>query len=211
MAPRFKPKHVPRRKGDDILLTPGRTLTQTIKRDGKRIVLKQKMLSDGSVKTTVDDAHTLEADLQAEQVSRLKELPDYRKAFLLAGDQNAARRGPVASLEAKRTGMEAGEPDLRIYCSDGAGIPCTLLIENKNGGGYLSKEQKERHEDFEAIGFRVYVIKTDDKERAAKAAIALLRYTQGHRRELGRDEFPEVSRHVEKEWSDTKEAYSRGG
>lgn len=197
MAPRFKAKHVPRRKGDDVILTPGRTLTQTVKRDGKRVVLKQKMLSDGSIKTTVDDAHTLEADLQAEQVSRLKELTDYRKRFLLAGDQNASKRGPVAAAEAKRTGMEAGEPDLRIYCQDLAGIPCTLLIENKNGGGYLSKEQKERHEDLEAIGFRVYVIRTDDKDRAAKAAIALLRYTQGERPALEYDEFPEVSRWID--------------
>lgn len=197
MPPRFKKKHVPRRKGDDVILTPGRTVTQTVKRDGVRVVIKQKMLSDGTVKTTVDKAHTLEADLQAEQVSRLKELSDYGKTFLLAGDQNAAKRGPVAAAEAKRTGMEAGEPDLRIYCRDSAGIQMTVLIENKNGGGYLSQEQKDRHEALERLGFPVYVIKTDYPERAAKAAIALLRHYQGQRPSLGRDEFPEVWRYAE--------------
>lgn len=197
MPPRFKKKHVPRRKGDDVILTPGRTVTQTVKRDGVRVVIKQKMLSDGTVKTTVDKAHTLEADLQAEQVSRLKELSDYGKTFLLAGDQNAAKRGPVAAAEAKRTGMEAGEPDLRIYCHNHLAIPVTVMIENKNGGGYLSQEQKDRHEALERLGFPVYVIKTDEPERAAKAAIALLRHYQGQRPSLGRDEFPEVWRYAE--------------
>lgn len=196
MPPRFKKKHVPRRKGDDVILTPGRTVTQTVKRDGARVVIKQKMLSDGTVKTTVDKAHTLEADLQAEQVARLKELPDYGKTFLLAGDQNAAKRGPVAAAEAKRTGMEAGEPDLRIYIADDP-HGFTLLIENKNGGGYLSQEQKDRHEAMERLGFPVYVIKTDDRDRAAKAAIALLRYYQGHRPAVGSTEFPEVWRYAE--------------
>lgn len=192
---RFKKKHVPRRRGDDVTLTPGRTISQTVKRDGQRVVIKQTMLSDGTVKTKVDKAHTLEADLQAEQVARLKELPDYGKTFLLAGDQNASKRGPVAALEAKRTGMEAGEPDLRIYiAADPHGV--TLLIENKNGGGYLSQEQKDRHELLERIGFPVYVIKTDDKDRAAKAAIALLRHYQGHRPEPSREEFPEISRYA---------------
>lgn len=200
MPPKFRKKHVPRRSGDDVVLTPGRTVTQTVKRDGKRVVIKQKMLSDGSVKTTVDDAHTLEADLQAEQVARLKELADYGETFLLAGDQNASKRGPVAAAEAKRTGMEAGEPDLRIYTRCADAVSRVVLIENKNGGGYLSKEQKERHEALEAIGFRVWTIKTDDKDRAAKAAIAILRYEQGIRRnDIGSHEFPEVSR-----WADDK-------
>lgn len=194
---RFRKKHVPRRRSDDVVLTPGRTVTQTVKRDGARVTIKQKMLSDGTVKTTVEAAHTLEADLQAEQVARLKELPDYGATFLLAGDQNAARRGPVAAAEAKRTGMEAGEPDLRIYARGIAGVTVTVLIENKNGGGYLSQEQKDRHAALERLGFPVYVIKTDDKDRAAKAAIAILRYEQGERRaQLCPSEFPEVTRYA---------------
>lgn len=189
---RFKKKHVPRRRGDDVALTPGRTMTQTVKRDGQRVVIKQTMKSDGSVTTKVEKAHTLEADLQAEQVARLKELPDYGTTFLLAGDQNAGKRGPVAQLEAKRTGMEPGEPDLRLYYRGDDGEPHVLLIENKNGGNYLSQEQKDRHADLEGIGFRVWTIKTDNKDRAAKAAIALLRIAQGLRGPLMREEFPEI-------------------
>lgn len=198
---KFKKKHVPRRMGDDVLLTPGRTMTQTVKREGQRVVIKQKMNSDGSIKTTVDAAHTLEADLQAEQVSRLKEFPDYGSRFLLAGDQNAAKRGPVAAMEAKRTGMEAGEPDLRLYVKGDDDESRTLLIENKNGGGYLSQEQKDRHTELEAMGFPVWTIKTDDKDRAAACAIILLRLYQ--RRvagwpDLWRDKFPEISRYAQK-------------
>lgn len=191
---KFRKKHVPRRRGDDVLLEPGRSVQQTIKRDGVRVTIKQTMKSDGSVSTKTEVAHTLEADLQAKQVAVLKGLPDYGKLFLLAGDQNAAKRGPVAALEAKRTGMEAGEPDLRIYIKADDGEKRILLIENKNGGGYLSKEQKERHQDFEDIGFPVWTIKTDCEDRAAACAVALLRFYQRRQHKGWQDEFPEISR-----------------
>lgn len=194
MPPRFKSKHVPRRRGDDVALTPGRTITQTVKRDGKRVTIKQKMLSDGSVKTTVDEAHTLEADLQASQVDRLKARGDYELDFTFAGDQNAARRGPVAAAEAKRTGMMAGDPDLRLSIAGGV----TAYIENKNGGGYLSKEQKDRHELLERLGFQVWIIKTDDKRRAADAAERILDAYLSGNQNFVMDDFPEISRFVKK-------------
>jgi hypothetical protein len=41
-------------------------------------------------------------------------MPEYGKEFLLAGDQNAAKRGPKAQAQAESlaAGMTAGEPDL---------------------------------------------------------------------------------------------------
>lgn len=173
MPPRFKQKHVPRRKGDDIFLTPGRTKTQTVRRDGERVTITQKMLSDGSVKTTVEKAHTLEADLQAAQVTRLKKRDDLITGFLFAASMEAGKRGPKAQAEAKATGMIAGEPDLRLYVSGRDG-PKLVFIENKNGGNGLSKEQKQRHADLRYLGFRVYVIKTDDEVLAADLAESVL-------------------------------------
>lgn len=193
---KFRKKHVPKRRGDDIALVPGRTISQTVKRDGQRVVIRQTMKSDGSVTTKVEKAHTLESDLQAEQVARLKELPDYGSHFLIAGDQNAAKRGPIAAAEAKRTGMESGEPDLRIYIKGDDGESRTLLIENKNGGGYLSQEQKDRHTAMEALGFQVWTIKTDDKDRAAACAIALMRLYQRRVTGMVWADYPEISRYV---------------
>lgn len=197
-AMKFRKKFVPKRAGDDAGLRPGESTQQTVKRDGVRVVIKQTMRIDGTIKTTVDTAHTLESDLQAAQVSRLKAHPDYGKRFLLAGDQNAAKRGPVAAAEAKRTGMEAGEPDLRVYAFCLDGVARTILIENKNGGGYLSREQKDRHEALEALGFAVWVIKTDDVDRAADCAVRIVdAYLSGN---VGciPDDHEEISRHVEK-------------
>lgn len=190
---RFKKKHVPRRKGDDVILTPGKTVTQTVKRDGARVVIKQKMLSDGTVKTTVDKAHALEADLQAEQVSRLQGREDYGIEFTIAGDMNAARRGPVAALEAKRTGMAPGEADLRIYVSGGV----LVMIENKNGGGHLSQEQKDRHALLDRLGFQVWTVKTDDKSRAADAAERILDFYVGELIGSVNDGYPEITRWID--------------
>lgn len=173
MNMKYRKKHVPKRKGDDVFLTPGRTKTQTVRREGQRVTITQTMLSDGSVKTKVEQAHTLEADLQTEQVIRLKKREDYESRFLLAGDQNAAKRGPKAAAEAKRTGMEAGEPDLRLYVRGPRGRD-TVFIENKNGGNYASKEQKQRHAELTALGFSVYIIKTDSVDLAADLAEEVL-------------------------------------
>lgn len=191
---KFRKKHVPRRRDDGEGLKPGQTVSQTVKRDGQRVVIKQTMKADGTIRTKVDKAHTLEAELQAAQVAALRALPDYGSRFIIAGDQNAAKRGPVAQLEAKRTGMTPGEPDLRIYIKGGG----LLLIENKNGGYYLSQDQKDRHEALEALGFPVWTIKTDDCDRAARCALALLQFHCGVMMPMDwRDDFPEISRHVE--------------
>lgn len=181
-----------------MALEPGKSIRQTVKRDGVRVVIKQTMNSKGEVTTKVEKAHTLEDDLQASQVSRLKGMADYGKRFLLAGDMNAGKRGPVAASLAKRTGMEAGEPDLRIYVLGDDDESRLLLIENKNGGNYLTTEQKDRHAALELIGFPVWTIKTDDPVRAADCAEVLVRFYQRRTvdfvKTTAERDYPEISR-----------------
>lgn len=171
---RFKKKHVPRRKDDGAVLEPGKTMQQTVVRNGERVTIVQRMDSMGKVKTIVNKAHTLEDDLQAEQVIELKKHPEYGKRFTFAGSLEAAKRGPVAASLAKRTGMMAGEPDLRLYIEGVNGMPVLAMIENKNAGNYTSGEQRDRHELLTRIGFPVWNVKTDSVVEAARAAIGIL-------------------------------------
>lgn len=109
--------------------------------------------------------------LQAAQVRRLRNMPEHGRQFLIAGDQNAARRGPRAAVEAKATGMTPGEPDLRVYGSGGR----LLLIENKTLKGRLSPEQRDRHAALAALGHVVVVIRAATEADAADQAEAIVR------------------------------------
>ena len=109
--------------------------------------------------------------MQAAQVRRLRSLAAYGKRFLLAGDQNAGKRGPKAQSQAVAAGMTAGEPDLRIYLP-GARIG---LIENKVGNAKLKPEQIARHAALAAIGHKVEVIRATTEAEAADKAEALVR------------------------------------
>jgi len=109
--------------------------------------------------------------LQAAQVRRLRSMPEHGRLFLVAGDQNAARRGPVAATQAKATGMTPGEPDLRVYLPDGR----LGLIENKTLKGRLSPEQRDRHTALAALGHTVVVVKAGTETDAADQAEALVR------------------------------------
>lgn len=104
------------------------TTTQTVRINGVRTLLTTR---NGKVTST--PALPLEWELQAAQVRRLRNLPEYGKQFLLAGDMNSAKRGPKAQAQAVATGMTPGEPDLRIYLIGGR----LASIENKVGkAGY---------------------------------------------------------------------------
>ena len=74
-----------------------------------------------------------------------------------AGDQNAAKRGSLASSAAKMTGLAPGEPDVRIYLPMGV----CLFAELKTEHGRLSKDQVRRHADLAALGHKVIVAKSD--------------------------------------------------
>ncbi|MFC5584456.1 VRR-NUC domain-containing protein [Nitratireductor kimnyeongensis] len=161
--------------------------TQTTRINGKRVRIVTK-----NGKVTTSAALPLESDLQAAQVRALRAMPEYvatakdaaqaartgKPAFTFAADQNAARRGPKARSEALRTGMVAGEHDLRIYMAGGR----LGLIENKVGnpetgsGGKLSPAQKLRHALLEALGFdRQAVIRAVTEEEAAAQAVTTVR------------------------------------
>lgn len=98
-------------------------------------------------------------------------MPEHGRMFLIAGDQNAARRGPRAAVEAQATGMTPGEPDLRVYLPDGR----LGLIENKTLKGRLSPAQRDRHAALAALGHPVAVIHAGTEADAADQAEALVR------------------------------------
>ena len=152
--------------------TTPRTTTQTVRIAGVRTRLVTK-----NGKLTATAALPLEWEYQAAQVRALKAMPEYGSQFLIAGDQNAARRGPKAQVQAKATGMEPGEFDLRVYMAGGV----LGLIENKVGRASLSPAQKQRHADLERLGFtRQAVVRAVTTEDAAVQAVSLVRKWLAH-------------------------------
>lgn len=143
-----------------------RPQTQTVRLNGARVIIK----TTASGKVTVKPAAVLEWQLQAAQVRALRNLPEYGKRFLLAGDMNAAKRGSIATAQALASGMTAGEPDLRIYGEGGR----LLLIENKVGKASLTESQKQRHPALAKIGHPVTVIRATTEDEAAAQAVAFV-------------------------------------
>lgn len=140
--------------------------TQTVRIAGQRVKLTTR---NGKVTTTA--ALPLEHELQAAQVRALKAMPEYGTQFLIAGDQNAGKRGPKAQAIALATGMAAGDPDLRVYLPQGR----LGLIENKVGKACLSPAQVARHATLAALGHPVTVVRATTAEDAAAQAVALVR------------------------------------
>lgn len=132
--------------------------TRTLKKNGTRVI---RAANDNTVP---------EWRLQAAQVRALRALPEHGapNGFLLAGDQNAARRGPRAQVEAKATGMTPGEPDLRVYLPGGR----LAFIENKTAKGRLSPAQQSRHAALQALGHTVVVVRAVTEADAAQQALA---------------------------------------
>lgn len=144
--------------------------TQTTRIDGKRVRIVTSVTKAGT-KVTVTDAPPKEWELQAAQVRALRALPEYGKRFLLAGDQNAAKRGRRAQAEAVAAGLTPGEADLRIYLEGGR----LGLIENKVGSASLEASQKERHPKLAALGHPVVVLRAVTEADAAEQAVALVK------------------------------------
>jgi hypothetical protein len=143
---------------------------QTTRLAGKRVRIVTTVTATGtSVKVT--DALPKEWELQAAQVRALRAMPEYGKLFLLAGDQNSAKRGPRAQQEAIAAGMTPGEADLRIYVAGGQ----LRMIENKVGNGRLSPAQVERHAALARLGFTVEVVRAEACMEGAEKAVALVR------------------------------------
>lgn len=140
---------------------------QTVRINGKRMVIT----TSATGKVTTKPAPPKEWELQAAQVRALRAMPEYGKQFLLAGDQNAAKRGPRAQQEALAAGLTSGEPDLRIYLTGGR----LAMIENKVGKGKLSPAQVARHAALARLGHVVVTVSATTPEDASAQAVALVR------------------------------------
>lgn len=142
-------------------------MKQTTRINGKRVVIT----TSAKGKVTVKPADVLEEDMQAAQVAALRRLPEYGKRFIFAADMNSERRSPRMRAKAIRTGMTAGEPDLRLYCEGGR----LLSVENKAKRTPVSKEQKARHKALEDLGFTVVVLRSESEQEAVEKIIKELR------------------------------------
>lgn len=142
------------------------TTRQTVRIGGKRMVVTTR-----AGKVTTKPASPKEWELQAAQVRRLRAMPEYGKRFLLAGDQNASKRGPRAQQEAIAAGLTPGEADLRIYLDGGR----LRQIENKVGRAPLTESQKDRHPKLAALGHDVEVVRAVSEDEASDKAEALVR------------------------------------
>lgn len=139
---------------------------QTVRINGARTIIR----TSATGKVTTKPALPKEWELQAAQVRALRHLPEYGKRFLMAGDQNAAKRGPRAQQEAIAAGMTPGEADLRIYLAGGQ----IRMIENKVGKGQLSPQQKDRHAALAKLGHHVMVVSATSELDAASQAVRLV-------------------------------------
>ncbi|MCX2696702.1 VRR-NUC domain-containing protein [Ochrobactrum chromiisoli] len=148
--------------------------TQTVRINGVRTIITTR-----NGKVTTKAAPPLEWELQAAQVRALRRLPEHVHTardvrpgtFTLAGDQNAAKRGPKARAEALAAGLTPGEADVRIYLYGGV----LRQIENKVGKAKLEPSQITRHPLLDALGFPVVVVRAVNEDDAAEQAVRLVK------------------------------------
>ncbi|MBB3972761.1 VRR-NUC domain-containing protein [Hansschlegelia beijingensis] len=90
--------------------------------------------------------------------------------FLIAGDMSGVRMSKATAGIAKVTGMEPGDPDLRVYLPNGR----LGLIEYKAAAGRLSPAQKIRHVVLRSLGHQVEVVKAATEEDARSQTVAIV-------------------------------------
>lgn len=142
------------------------TTSQTVTINGARVRLVTK---NGRV--TQKPVGEVEWKLQAAAVRRLRQMPEFGRAFLLAGDMASGKRGPRAQMQALATGLTPGDPDLRIYLPDGR----VAFIEYKTATGRLSPAQKQRHADMERLGHTVVTVSAFSEDECADKTEELVR------------------------------------
>lgn len=108
---------------------------------------------------------------QAAVIARLHDMEDRGLPFTCAGDMNRAKRSRRERMEAKVTGMTAGEADVRVYMFGGR----LLSIELKTPTGSRSKAQKDRHKKLGALGFTIVTLKADTPEEMADMVEQIVR------------------------------------
>ncbi|MCP1790945.1 hypothetical protein J2R95_000438 [Bradyrhizobium japonicum] len=108
---------------------------------------------------------------QAAVIARLHALEDDGYPLTCAGDMNRAKRSRRERMEAKVTGLTAGEPDVRVYVTGGV----LLSIEVKTPTGSRSKNQKDRHKKLTDLGFIVITAKAATPEELADEVERIVR------------------------------------
>jgi hypothetical protein len=83
---------------------------------------------------------------------------------------NEGKRGLKAQQSLKRLGTQAGEPDLALYLAGGL----VVFVEIKTPRGIVSDEQKRRHAELRALGFRVEIVRAGSTTELIAAVAALL-------------------------------------
>lgn len=112
------------------------------------------------------------------QAAAIKWLRRYRQAgwpIRVAGDMNAARRTLREQGQASATGINAGEPDVRVYLPAGK----LLLIEFKRLGETTSGEQDDAHAELGALGHDVIVLTPANEDDAATQAAQAVSHRLG--------------------------------
>jgi hypothetical protein len=108
---------------------------------------------------------------QAAVIARLHKLECDGLPLTCAGDMNRAKRGLREILEAKATGLTAGEADVRIYMAPGR----LLSLELKTPTGRRSKDQVARHTKLAALGFEILTIAAPTPDEMADEVEGLVR------------------------------------
>jgi hypothetical protein len=116
--------------------------------------------------------------LQAEAVAGLQELQArapgaFEFAASLEGVVGALSRAMGQLLRA--CGMQAGEPDLRIYLANGR----LLFIEMKGERGRLIDSQRQRFPKLEALGFTIHTVKAATPAHARDQVVTIVRAAAG--------------------------------
>ncbi|KRR21683.1 hypothetical protein [Bradyrhizobium retamae] len=108
---------------------------------------------------------------QAAVIARLHAMEDEGLPIACAGDMNRAKRSRRERMEAKVTGLTAGEPDVRVYMTRAR----LLSFELKTPKGSRSKAQRDRHKLLAALGFEIITIKATTPEELADLVEAEVR------------------------------------
>lgn len=120
--------------------------------------------SDGSLNWSEDA-------LQAAVAQELRYQRSMGARFDFAADQNAGKRSKRDGARRKQMGMESGEPDLRIYLSDGR----IVLVELKARKGTASKEQSKRIGSLRCLGHDVRLHRSNCPAEAVESVLDVLR------------------------------------
>ncbi|MCA0944507.1 hypothetical protein LCM08_06260 [Salipiger pacificus] len=114
-----------------------------------------------------------EGDLQTAIATTLRKLELAGAPFTFAADQNGAsvHRTKAEASRAKAQGMRAGEPDMRLYFSEGR----LTSIELKAKLTQVSDEQVRRHKELRALGHDVRLIRAVTPQDGVDEVLTIIR------------------------------------